>query len=70
MKKLMVMACGCAALAASALELAAWRGETVTLPIDAADFEARPKKLIATSRYQKPSQRSKSGKTARKSAGK
>lgn len=43
---------------------------TVGLPIDAADFEARLKKLIATSRYQKPSQRSKPGKTARKSAGK
>jgi len=41
---------------------------TVELPIDAADFEARLKKLIATSRYQKPSQRIKSGKPARKSA--
>ena len=30
MKKLMTMACGCVALAASALELAAWRGETVS----------------------------------------
>ena len=30
MKKLMTMACGCMALAASALELAAWRGETVS----------------------------------------
>ena len=54
----------------NAMLLSGWRGETVTLPIDAADFEARLKKLIATSRYQKPSQRSKSGKTARKSAGK
>ena len=30
MKKLMMLGCGCAALACGALELAAWRGETVT----------------------------------------
>ncbi|MBO7685674.1 MAG: DUF4091 domain-containing protein [Kiritimatiellae bacterium] len=30
MKKLMMIGCGCAALACGALEIAAWRGETVT----------------------------------------
>ena len=30
MKKLMMLGCGCAALACGALEIAAWRGETVS----------------------------------------
>ena len=50
----------------NAMLLSGLRGEAVTLPIDAADYEARLKKLIATSRYKKASPQAKSGKTTRK----